>query len=147
MLRKIAIAFLLVIGLCSGVGCAADAGFESGELAAARSRFAALGWAKYQYTFERTGFAPNRDGVVTVFVENGNVVRVVAAATGQPLPAAQAAAYSTIDGLYTEVERRISTPDVRVDADFDPRGIPVRAYFDAGEEGDGFEVRAASERN
>ncbi len=132
----------VAVAMLGLAGCAADHTSPS-ELDAARSRFAALGWARYHYTFERTGFGPSGDGAVTVFVENGNVVQVIAAATGEPLSTARAASYSTIEGLHAEVARQLDSPEVRVEADFDPRGIPVRAYFDGGEEGAGFEVTHA----
>jgi hypothetical protein len=125
---------ILLLPLLVAVGACDDA---SARLDDARAQWRRAAIADYEFDYRTTGFAAPFN--VHVMVKDGAVANVDDL-DGGPDPATDHA--PTIETLFDEIERELEgDADVRVT--WDPMlGFPVSAYFDEGEEGDGFKVSA-----
>jgi len=102
----------------------------------ARRAWRAAGISSYSFRYRTTGFTGPLD--VRVTVTGGIVTGVERLGEGFDLPPELA---PTIDSLFDQIQRELDSDDVDVRVRYDAAlGYPVSAYFDAGEEGDGFEV-------
>lgn len=99
--------------------------------------------SSYQFDYQTTGFTPNwgKHGV-RITVADEVVVDVAPLDAGSdPIAPQEFASFPTIDDLFARVQQELDLGSVDVDVIYDPQlGHPIDAYFDRGEEGDGFEV-------
>ena len=126
-MRTPALALLVAVSACS------DA---SARLEDARDRWRRAAIVDYSFDYRTDGFvAPV---AARIMVRDGAAVGVEDLEnTGFPL---QLELAPTIEGLFDTVKRELEG-DVDVQVTWDPAlGYPAHAYFDAGEEGDGFTV-------
>jgi hypothetical protein len=128
-MRTPALALVFAVSACS------DA---SARLEDARDRWRGAAIADYSFDYRTSGFvAPV---AAHIAVRGGAAVAVQdLETTGFPL---QLSLAPTIETLFDTVARQLEG-DVDVRVTWDPAlGYPAQAYFDAGEEGDGFTVSA-----
>ncbi len=108
----------------------------SNDLDAARARWSKAGIRSYRFDLLRTGFALRQNARITVV---DGAVTAAEDLGGSQLPPTIATA-PTIPALFEEIEENDDATKVTVKYD-DELGIPLRARFDSGEEGSGFEVQ------
>ena len=129
-MRTLSLVILVAVSACS------DA---TDRLEAARDRWRHAAIADYSFAYRTTGFAARV--AVAITVRGGAVTNVADLGdTGFTLSVEHA---PTIDALIDRVEEQLGADDVDVRVSWDAElGFPANAYFDGGEEGDGFTVSA-----
>ena len=128
----------LTIFVMVGAGVAMSGCTDAADrLEHARNRWHHAAIADYSFDYRTNGFAPPL--AVHIAVHGGAVSSVADLGdTGFTIPADHA---PTIDTLIERVEEQLGEDDVDVRVTWDPDlGFPASAYFDGGEEGDGFTV-------
>jgi hypothetical protein len=128
-------------GLLSAVLLSLGCGHDSTELARHRERWESRRPAHYAFLYTVTGFASG-GGPWRIEVSNTTVFSSAYAGAGaEPSPVVTTEHAPTIEALFDAVGRGIKTGAcTRVNYD-EAFGFPADAYFDAGEEGDGFTAR------
>ncbi|MGH9884072.1 MAG: DUF6174 domain-containing protein [bacterium] len=111
----------------------------SARLEQARGRWRHAAIADYSFEYRTTGFAAPAASRITV---RGGAATEVEDLGGRAFPLPLTAA-PTIDTLIDRVEEQLDADGVDVRVTWDAElGFPASAYFDGGEEGDGFTVSA-----
>ncbi len=110
---------------------------EAGRLHNARNRWRDASISDYSFRYQTTGFAAGDDLQITVV---GGAVTDARQLTGEfPVSTDDA---PTIETLFDRIDDALDSDRVDVSVTYDDAlGFPVHAYFDGGEEGDGFAVR------
>ncbi|HEX8242883.1 MAG TPA: DUF6174 domain-containing protein [Longimicrobium sp.] len=98
------------------------------DLRVARSHWAALGSDSYTFTVQPLCFCVQQ--AMRVTVTNGQVVSRVFVDSGQPVPAGQQTALSTVEGMFEVIEDAIANDAESISAQYDPRGVPVQVFID-----------------
>jgi hypothetical protein len=127
----------LIIG---AVGCG---GGEQEQWDSEREAWEAVRPSRYRFDYTVTGAAPGK-GPWRIEVNGEQVVSVAYVGEGAaPTPGLTEATAPTVEELFERVARARDQSSVQVTVRYDPQWHhPVEAYFDAGEEGDGFKAEA-----
>jgi hypothetical protein len=126
--------FTLLLLVLVAAGACGEHGLDD-----ARARWRRAAIADYAFDYRTTGFAAGVN--VHITVRNGAATNVDDLGGG-PVPSPTPADVPTIETLFDKVERELEG-DANVDVMWDPMlGYPVHAYFDEGEEGEGFTVNS-----
>ena len=128
-----AFAGALIVG---AVGCG-DGNQE--QLDSEREAWEAVRPSRYRFDYTVTGAAPGK-GPWRIEVNEQQVVSVTYVGTGvTPTPGLTDATAPTVEALFEHVARAFDESSVQATVRYDAQWHhPVEAYFDAGEEGDGF---------
>lgn len=115
---------LLAAGVLASCGSEPLGPADADDVAAARARWVALGARNYEYVSGHACFCDSRFvGPLLTVVENGVVVRVEDAGTGEPRPLTWR---PTIDGWFDFLEREATTRPQDLTGAFDrTTGVPI----------------------
>ncbi|QSQ22436.1 hypothetical protein JY651_46210 [Pyxidicoccus parkwayensis] len=112
---------------------------DRAELDSQRRAWESVRPSHYHFDYTVRGFAPG-GGPWRLEVKGTQVVSATYVGSGpEPTPGVTAAFAPTIDDLFDQVAQGLDASSVEVSVSYDPQWHhPADAYFDAGEEGDGF---------
>ncbi|MFP2905305.1 DUF6174 domain-containing protein [Pyxidicoccus sp. 3LFB2] len=132
----------LIVG---SVGCGSS---NREQLESEREAWEAVRPSRYRFDYTVTGVAPGT-GPWRIEVSGQQVVSVNWVGAGvAPTPGLSAENAPTIEKLFERVARSFDASSVEVAVRYDSQWHhPTDAYFDAGEEGDGFEATDLTQVN